>query len=292
MFIKNLFEKGKQVVSFEVFPPKRDDDLDKLYDTINELKSLNPDYVSVTYGAGGSNRGKAVEIVSTVKNKIGIEVMAHLTCVNSTVEDIKIVLDQLKNAKIKNILALRGDPPMGSVNFTKTIGGFGYASELVKYISDNGDWSIGVAGYPEGHIENRDLSRDVDFLKKKIDNGGDFIITQLFFDNADFYKFRDLCVKKGINVPIVPGIFPILNYKGIKKSTELSGAKFPAKLNEILEKNQDNPDEVEKIGVEYSSNQAIDLINNGVDGIHLYTMNKSRQIKSIYDNIKNVLKRI
>lgn len=293
MFIKDMYKKGKIIISVEVFPPKKDDEVNKLYKTINELNIIKPDFVSVTYGAGGSTREKTVEISSKIKNEIKMEVMAHLTCVNSTKEEIGNVITQLKEKNIENILALRGDPPQGQKNFTKTIGGFGYANELVAYIrSRNEEWSIGVAGYPEGHIEAKSLEEDIKNLKRKVDNGADFIICQLYYDNKDFFRFLDLTQKEGINVPIIPGIFPILNFNTIKKITSLCGAKIPSILLEKLEKYQDNPEEVEKIGIDYSINQILELLENGVAGIHFYSMNKSKATITIYNTIKEKIERI
>ncbi len=292
MFIKDMYKKGKHVVSFEVFPPKKDDDVDKLYQTITELKSLNPDYVSITYGAGGSTRDKTVSIASHIKNTLKLETMAHLTCVNSTKEDIHNILIQLKKNNIENILALRGDPPQGQTNFTKTIGGFEYASELVEFINSKKEWSVAVAGYPEGHIENRDLGKDIEYLKIKVDSGADFIITQLYFDNEDFYRFRDKAVEKGINIPIVPGIFPILNFKAIQRITSLCGAKIPADLFKNLEKVQDNQEEIEKVGIDHSIKQLDNLLDNEIPGVHFYSMNKSVEIKRIYDAVSSKIRRI
>lgn len=292
MFIKDMYKKGKHVVSFEVFPPKKDDDIEKLYQTITELKSLNPDYVSITYGAGGSTRDKTVSIASHIKNELKLETMAHLTCVNSTKEDIHNILIQLKKNNIENILALRGDPPQGQTNFTKTIGGFEYASELVEFINSKKEWSVAVAGYPEGHIENRDLEKDIEYLKIKVDSGADFIITQLYFDNEDFYRFRDKAVEKGINIPIVPGIFPILNFKAIQRITSLCGAKIPADLFKNLEKVQDNQGEIENVGINHSIKQLGDLLDNEIPGVHFYSMNKSVEIKRIYDAVSSKIRRI
>lgn len=291
MFIKDMYKSGMHVVSFEVFPPKKDDDIEKLYQTITELKCLKPDYVSVTYGAGGSTRDKTVNIASHIKNKLKIETMAHLTCVNSKKEDIENVLNELKSNNIENILALRGDPPQGQTNFTKTIGGFGYASELVNFINSKGKWSVSVAGYPEGHIESKSLESDIDYLKMKVDNGAGVVITQLFFDNEDFYKFRDITDKKRINVPIVPGVFPILNFNAIKRITSLCGSKIPPSLLNRLEKAQDNQSDIEKIGVEHAIKQAENLLDNDIPGIHFYSMNKSKETKEIYDAVASKIKR-
>jgi len=292
MLIKDMYKKGKHVVSFEIFPPKKDDDVEKLYQTVSELKSLNPDYVSVTYGAGGSTRDKTVTIASHLKNDLKIEVMAHLTCVNSTKEDIDQVLIELRKNNIENILALRGDPPQGQTNFTKTIGGFEYAYQLVDFIRTKENWCVAVAGYPEGHIENRDLAKDIEYLKMKINSGSHLIITQLYFDNYDFYKFRDLAIKSGINVPIVPGIFPILNFKAVQRITSLCGAKIPSNLGERLEKAQDIQSEVEKIGMDYAIKQIDDLLDNDIPGIHFYSMNKSDEIKMMYNAVSSKIKRI
>jgi methylenetetrahydrofolate reductase (NADPH) len=287
-----MYCEGKTIISFEVFPPKRDDDIEKLYDTIEDLKEIKPDYVSVTYGAGGTTRDKTVEIASKIKNRIGIETMAHLTCVNSTADDLNGVLEDLNKNNITNILALRGDPLQGQSGFTKTAGGFAYAYELVELIKKQSHWSIGVAGYPEGHIETKNIEKEIDFLKMKVDNGADFVITQLFFNNNDFFKFRDRALKAGIKIPIVPGIFPILNFNAIQKITSLCGAKIPENLFEKLEKVKNNNQEIEKIGIEYAIIQINELINNGIQGIHFYTMNKSIQIKEIYNAIKSKIIRL
>lgn len=286
MLLREIYAKNKIVKSFELFPPKKELEFNKLYETIDDLKSLNPDFVSVTYGAGGGTRDKTVEIASTIKNKMGIETVAHFTCVNSSKEDIKTVLDQLKNNNIKNILALRGDPPLNQENITKKVGGFEYASDLVKFIKSYGDWSIAVAGYPESHPDSKNLDEDINFLKNKVDNGADLIITQLFFDNNAYYKFRDKAVKKGIKIPIIPGIIPILNFKAIQKIISLSNATIPQDLYKKLEKVQDSQEETEKIGINYAIQQIDDLLKNEVKGIHFYTMNKSSQIKEIFNALK------
>lgn len=290
MLIKDFYKGDRPVISFEVFPPKKESGIQKLYETVEELKEIEPDYVSVTYGAGGSTKDKSVEIASTIKNKIGLETMAHLTCVNSTKEDIGEVLKKLKDNNIDNILALRGDPPAGEKNFSKTIGGFGYANELVGYIKDSGDWSVAVAGYPEGHIEAESLEKDVDNLKKKVDNGADLVILQLFFDNKDFYNFKDLVEKRNIKVPIVPGIFPILNFKAVSKISELCGAKIPGELYREIERYQDNTEELEKVGIEFAIRQLNELLDYGLPGVHFYTMNKSSQIKEIYKAVESKIR--
>jgi methylenetetrahydrofolate reductase (NADPH) len=281
MKIKNLFAQKKFTLSFEVFPPKRDGNLESLYVTITELGELKPDFISVTYGAGGSTREKTIEISSKVKNGFNLEVLAHLTCVQSTKDDIEGILDMLKGENVENILALRGDPPEGTDRFIKTEGGFEYANKLVQFIKTHDDFSVGVAGYPEGHIEAPSLKADMINLKRKVDAGADFIITQLFFNNDAFYKFRDHAMALGIHVPILPGIFPILNYNQIIRIASLAGVKIPPRLREKVENNKDKPQEVEKYGIEYAIIQVDDLIKNELAGLHLYCMNKSRPVKKI-----------
>ena len=281
MKIKNLFSEKKFILSFEVFPPKREGNLDSLYVTITELADLKPDFISVTYGAGGSTREKTIEISSKVKNESKLEVLAHLTCVQSTRDDIARILDSLKNENVENVLALRGDPPEGTERFIKTEGGFGYANELVQFIKTRTDFSIGVAGYPEGHIEAPNLTVDMTNLKRKVDAGADFIITQLFFNNDAFYNFRDRALALRIDIPIIPGIFPILSYNQITRIASLAGVRIPARLVEKVEKNKDKPEEVEKYGIEYAIIQVDNLVKDGITGLHLYCMNKSRPVKKI-----------
>jgi methylenetetrahydrofolate reductase (NADPH) len=242
---------------------------------------LKPDFISVTYGAGGSTREKTIEISSKVKNEFNLEVLAHLTCVQSTKDDIAGILDLLKEENVENVLALRGDPPEGTERFIKTEGGFEYANELVHFIKTRDNFSVGVAGYPEGHIEAPNLKGDMTNLKRKVDAGADFIITQLFFNNDAFYNFRDRAMALGIHVPILPGIFPVLNYNQIIRIASLAGVKIPSKLREKVEKNKDNPQEVEKYGIEYAIIQVDNLIKNEIAGLHLYCMNKSHPVKKI-----------
>lgn len=280
-------KKGKHIISYEVFPPKNDMDFNSLYRTIEDLKDIEPDYVSVTYGAGGSNRDRTLEIASTIKNKMGIEVAAHLTCVNATVHDTDLMLERFKKENIENILALRGDPPQGQENFTQTIGGFAYASQLIEHINKNGNFGIAAAGYPEKHPEAVSLETDIENLKRKIDNGATNVITQLFFINDNFYRYRDLCCKKNIKVKIEPGIMPVLNFKSVQRMVNLCGAKIPEKLLSDLEKNQENASAIKKIGIDYAIEQIANLLDNQVDGIHFYAMNKSEDIKSIYNAVKS-----
>ena len=279
--IRDILLKKRPALSFEVFPPVRDGNIEDLFSTIKELEELNPDFISVTYGAGGNTQSRSTQIASEIKNSFNKEVLAHLTCVQSVKDDISRILNKFKEINIENILALRGDPPKGETKFIRTKGGFGYASELVEFIRLNGDFSIGVAGYPEGHIESPSLDADLINLKLKVDAGADFIITQMFFNNEDFYRFRDMAIKKGIAVPIIPGIFPILNYKQIQRIASLCGVRIPLKLDRKIHSLREKPEEMEKYGIEYAITQANDLIKNDAQGLHIYSMNRSRPAKQI-----------
>jgi len=281
MLIRDLFGQKKRTLSFEVFPPVREGNLESLFKTVAELKELKPDFISVTYGAGGGTRDKTIEIASRVQNEFGSEALAHLTCVAATRDDIARIVEEMKKHNIENILALRGDPSKGEEKFVKPAGGFGFANELVSFIRELNGFCIGVAGYPEGHPEASSFDDDMKNLKKKVDAGADFIVTQLFFNNDDFYRFRDRALALKINVPIIPGIFPILNYKQVLRITELCGAKIPSALGEKLCWLKDKPEDVEKYGIEYAQKQARDLLHNEVRGLHICTMNQSRAARRI-----------
>lgn len=285
MKIRNILAEKRFSLSFEVFPPVREGNLDNLFSTIEALRELKPDFISVTYGAGGRTRDTSIEIASKVRNEFDMDVLAHLTCVQATKDNIAEVLDEFKKEQIENILALRGDPPEGETRFVKTDGGFDYANDLVEFIRKNDDFSIGVAGYPEGHPESPSLEVDLRNLKRKIAAGADFVITQLFFNNDCFYSFRDRALKMNIRVPIIPGIFPILNYKQIKRIISLSGVNIPSKLGDKLEKCKEKPDDIEKYGIEYATLQAMDLIRNEIRGLHLYCMNRSQPVKQILKDL-------
>jgi methylenetetrahydrofolate reductase (NADPH) len=285
MKIRELFRQEVLTLSFEVFPPVMEGNLESLYRAIGELKSLKPDFFSVTYGAGGSTRDRSLEIASKVRNDHGQEVMAHLTCVQSTKDEIAGILDELRDSGIENILALRGDPPLGQEKSVRMEGGFGYANELVEFIRSRGDFCIAVAGYPEGHIEAPSLEEDLRNLKRKVDAGADFIISQLFFNNEAFYRFRDKAWKVGIRVPLLPGVFPVINYKQMLRCISLSNASVPKNLAEKMDKLQDKPEETEKYGIEYAVGQAEDLIRNEVQGLHVYSMNRSGPVIRIIEQL-------
>lgn len=267
--------------SFEFFPPKDQEGVDRLFGTISELEAYQPTYVSVTYGAGGSTRRLTVDLVTRIKRDVGLEAMAHVTCVGATREEIAKVLDQLARAGIDNVLPLRGDPPRGETMFKKTDGGFAYASELVTFIRENYSFCLAAACYPETHIEAASPEADLENLRRKVDAGVDFLITQLFFDNADYYRFVDRIRAIGIQQPVIAGIMPVTGLNQVKRFTKLCGSAIPAPLLERLEATGGEPEAVRAIGVEHATKQCQDLIANGVPGIHFYTLNRSPATKQI-----------
>jgi methylenetetrahydrofolate reductase (NADPH) len=286
MRIDEILGNGKPSVSFEFFPPKTDAGFTSLFQTIDDLRPLSPTYVSVTYGAGGSTRQKTVELVERIQREIGIRSMAHLTCVGHTSEQIGNILDDLWKAGIRNVLALRGDPPQGQSWFVPTEGGFQYADQLAAYAKSRHDFCIGVAGYPEGHPQCLNRTRDLENLKRKVDAGGCFVITQLFFNNTDFYRFRDSARLMGIKVPIIAGIMPIQNVGQIKRFISMCGAKIPHPLLMKLEALESDPEAVAAAGIDYAARQCQDLLFHGVDGIHFYTLNKSKATVEICKALK------
>lgn len=286
MHIKNILQNNQPALSFEFFPPKTEKSANALYQTMQELVPLKPAYVSVTYGAGGTTRERTHDLIVKIQNDTDLTVVSHLTCVGHTKDEIGELLKKYDAAKIHNIMALRGDPPQGQEKFTAVPGGFTYASELVEYIKKNfPHMGIGVAGFPEGHPECPNRLKEIENLKRKVDAGADYICTQLFFDNHDFYDFRERCEIAGIKVPIVAGIMPISSIKGMERMAELAlGAKFPAKLTRALSRAHDD-DYVEKVGVHWATNQVMDLIDNGVQGVHFYTLNKSEATRDIFSSV-------
>lgn len=267
---------GLPSVSFEFFPPKTDAGFGQLYRTIDELRPLRPTYVSVTYGAGGSTRQKTVDLVARIQNELHMRAMAHLTCVGHTADEITQIADQLWDTGVRNILALRGDPPDGQSQFVATEGGFATSGELVRHLGARHPFCLGVAGYPEGHPQCLNQTRDLEHLKRKLDDGAHFVITQLFFDNTHFYQWRDRARAMGINVPLIAGIMPILNVAQIKRFISMCGAKIPHPLLLQIEEVEAHPESVYQVGVEYAIRQCHDLLDNGVDGLHFYTLNRSK----------------
>lgn len=286
MRIIDLFKNKKPVISFEIFPPKLDTPLETIFDTLKQFKDLNPDFISVTYGAGGSQKDRTVEIASKIKNGYGIETMAHFTCVGHSTVEIDNMTATLRSNNLTNILALRGDPPVNQPDFDFSKNTFKYASELIDYIrsKDTEDFCIAAAAYVEGHVDSKRLKDDLIHLKEKVDKGVDFLVTQLFFDNRLFYDYLDRAAALNINCPVTPGIMPVFKADQIKRITSLCGASIPAKLVIMMDKYEDNPEDMRKAGIEYASMQIRDLIDNGVDGIHLLTMNRPKSSKEILEN--------
>ena len=272
--------------SFEFFPPKDEEGVERLFQTIAELKGYEPAYVSVTYGAGGSTRRLTVDLVRRIKHEVGIEAMAHLTCVGATRDEIAAVLDQLVDSRIDNVIALRGDPPRGATEFVRPEGGFAYGSELLAFIRARYELCIAAACYPEGHPEAPDLETDLQHLKRKVDAGADFLVTQLFFDNADYFAFVERARAAGIDVPIVAGIMPITNVSQIKRFTAMCGASIPEALLSRLEAAGADAEAVRAIGVEHATAQCRELVASGVPGIHFYTLNRSTATREILDRLR------
>ena len=290
-FIRDIFAAARAakrpVISFEFFPTKTEEGERVLLEkTIPALMQLKPDFCSVTYGAGGSTRDKTLMIVDRIQRQHSLTAMAHLTCVNATKEEIRGYLTEARARGIKNILALRGDPPGGEGAFRMTEGGFEFSYQLVEFIRQTGDFSIGVAGFPEGHVACTE-GKYVDWqrLKDKIDHGADFLITQLFFDNRDYLEFRDYLTKLGVTAPLVPGIISILSTAQIKRFVALCGAGLPKTLVTELEKRGDDDEAVTQFGIDYATNQCQELLRQGVPGIHFYTLNKARSTTAILKNL-------
>jgi len=286
--IADLFKK-KTVFSFEVFPPKKESGVETIYKTLEELKQLNPDFISVTYGAGGVGVANAttVDLCSKIKNEYGIETIAHLTCLYNTKEDIDRILEELKEKGIDNILALRGDV---NPNF-ELKHDFRYASELTEYImSKNMGFNVSGGCYPEVHQEAESMIADIKNLKKKIDAGADHLISQLFFDNNAFYDFIEKVRIAGIDVPIEAGIMPVTNKKQIERMVSMCGASIPAKLSKVLQRFGDNPEAMRDAGISYAIDQIIDLVANGVEGIHIYTMNDPYIAGKITKSVESIIK--
>jgi len=290
-FIRDIYATKiaarQPVISFEFFPPKTDEgDVALLEKAIPALKLTKPDYCSVTYGAGGSTREKTLMIVDRIQRQHGLTAVAHLTCVNHTREQVDELLHKIRALGCKNVLALRGDPPGGG-EFKPTPGGFEYSAQLVKFIREHNGFSIGVAGFPEGHIACKE-GKVVDWerLKMKIDAGADFVLTQLFFDNADFFEFRDHLTKKlGVKIPIVPGIVSILSAGQIKRFTSMCGSRIPVPLAAKLDQLAEDDAAATEFGIEYATKQCEELLRQGVPGLHFYTLNKAHSTVRVLKNL-------
>ncbi len=289
--IRDIYEKkkaaGEPVISFEFFPPKTEEGERTFFEkSVPALAALKPDYCSVTYGAGGTTREKTLSIVERIQTDHQLTAMMHLTCVSSTAGQIGEVLVEAKKRGIKNILALRGDPPGGNGEFQKTEGGFEFSYQLIEYIRSQKGFSIGAAGFPEGHIACKaGKQADWQYLKKKVDAGAEFILTQLFFSNEDFFQFRDYVRKLGVTVPIIPGIIPILSAAQIKKFTSLCGARLPAELLNDLDKYANDDEACVEFGIDYATRQCKELLGCAVPGLHFYTLNKARSTTGVLKNL-------
>jgi len=277
MRLSNILSNAeKPLISCEFFPPKTDKGEENLWHCLQELQSINPAYVSVTYGAGGTTQERTKRIVLGIKEKTGLSPVAHLTCVGSTSQQLGDLLDEYAEAGIENILALRGDAPEGQEAFETTDGGFAYATDLIDFVHGRGDFSIACATYPEGHPESKGgVADDIRYLKMKQDNGAVCAVTQYFFDNDLFFRFRDDALKAGVTMPLIPGMMPILNYEQIVRFSAMCGASIPAWMHEKMQPIQGNLDVVKALGIELATKQCQALLANDVVGLHFYTLNKS-----------------
>ena len=284
MKIKDILQE-KRTVSCEFFPPREEDGIPAVFRAIDRVSAFTPDFISVTYGAGGSTRAFTERITTQVKQDTDLEVMAHLTCVAQTKDEVQGVLERLDDAGIENVIALRGDPPRGENTFVPVEGGFHHATELIEHIRAHFGFGLAAACYPEGHTESPDLDWDIRYAREKVDRGADFLISQLFYDNRYFFDFLERAEQAGINVPIIPGVLPILNTAQIRRFTSLCGATIPAELDRQLEQYADDDNAVRELGIEYATNQVRELWDEGVSGVHFYVLNRSYSVSRILSNL-------
>lgn len=285
MNFSDFYKPNTTPISFEIFPPKDEAGIASLFHALGDLKSFDPAFVSVTYGAMGSTRDLTRDLAVRVTRDLGLNTAFHFTCVGSNRDDIRSYVEKLKSEGIRLVVALRGDPPQGAATFVKPADGFGHANELVAYLKEIGGFSIAVAGYPEGHVEASSKEVDLQNLKRKVEAGADVVLTQLFFDNADYFSFVDRARAAGITTPIVPGIMPILNLKQIEKVASMCGAKIPEALHDDLKKVASDPQAMKDVGVRHAIAQCRDLKARGVPGIHFYILNKSDSVRKILENL-------
>jgi methylenetetrahydrofolate reductase (NADPH) len=277
--------KNTRTVSCELFPPRTAEGIPAVFRAIERLTAFRPDFVSVTYGAGGTTRSFTEEITVRMKEEAALEVMAHLTCVGQTREELHRVLERLDRVGVENVIALRGDPPQGESNFVPVEGGFSHATDLIEHIRRNFGFGVAAACYPEGHTESPDLQTDLKYTRRKVNSGADFLITQLFYDNGDFFSFVDRARQAGIDVPIIPGVLPILSTGQIRRFTALCGAKIPPALDRQLDRYADDDDAVREMGVEHATGQVRELWDAGVPGVHFYVLNRSYSVSKILTNL-------
>jgi methylenetetrahydrofolate reductase (NADPH) len=286
MRIDEILARDGPVFSFEFYPPKSEAGERKLYAALGELRTLEPAFVSVTYGAGGSTREKTIEIVKRIRDEYGLEAMAHFTCVGATVEELRATLDEMRRAGIDNVLALRGDPPAGQEGWIKTAGGLEYSHELVELMSDGYPFAIGAACFPETHIHATSPEADLEYLLEKVNAGVDFLITQLFFDNAHYFAFRERARAIGVGVPIIPGVMPITRVGQVERMASMCGASIPEALHQELHARGEDPEAVLDFGVAYATLQCAELLAAGAPGIHFYTLNESPATRAILSALK------
>ena len=284
MKIKDILASAR-TISYEFFPPKNAEGIPAVFRAVDRLTAFQPDFVSVTYGAGGTTRGFTEEITRGLKERYDAEVMAHLTCVGQTRAELNQVLERLDDAGIENVIALRGDPPRGETEFVPVEDGFQHASDLVQHIRENFEFGVAAACYPEGHLESGGLESDLQHTRFKVNQGVDFLITQLFYDNSDFFDFRERAQKAGVDIPIIPGILPILSAPQIRRFTSLCGAKLPPDLDRKLETCADNDTAARELGIEFATRQVEELWDNDVAGIHFYVLNRSYSVSKILQNL-------
>lgn len=287
MRIADALRSGGPTVSFEFFPPRSPEAEQKLYETVEQLRPLDPTFVSVTYGAGGATRRLTVDIVRRIKNEIGIEAMAHLTCAGHSASELGEIVDALTASGIENILALRGDPPAGAARFEPAPGGFAHAAELAAFIRSRADVCIVGAAYPEKHTEAPDPETDLRHLRAKVDAGAQVLITQLFFDPADYFAFVERARAMGIGAPILPGIMPVTNVGQIERFTTMCGATIPARLRETLAPVRDDDRAVSAIGIAWAADMCRALLAGGAPGLHFYTLNRSRSTREIVKTLRS-----
>lgn len=286
MRCSEAYRPGRLAISFELYPPKTEEGEAEMFRHVAELVRFEPCYITCTYGAGGSTRDKTLGITEQVRKQFNLSVAAHLTCVGSSVDQLRDYLRDARQRGIDNIVALRGDPPQGELTFRAVEGGLRYANELVSLIrSEFAEFGIAVAGYPEKHLEAPSIDVDLDNLRRKVDAGADVVITQLFYDNRDFFRFRESCEARGIRIPIVPGVLPVTNLAQIKRITSLCGAKLPPQFVADLEAQQDNAEGQFAVGVEFATRQVQQLIDSGVPGVHFYVLNKSQATASVLRSV-------
>jgi|WetSurMetagenome_2_1015567.scaffolds.fasta_scaffold86182_2 methylenetetrahydrofolate reductase (NADPH) len=285
MKITDLIKKTDRTYSFEFFPPKDEISAVDFGINVGQLLKLEPSFVTVTYGAGGSNQERTFDLVDYLQNKIGLNTMAHYTCIGSDRNKIVRDMEYLQQIDIENLMLLRGDPPKGSGEFTAPENGFSYASDLISFVKGKFGFAIGAAAYPEKHPESSTQDEDIQMLKIKYQAGADFLITQLFFDNAVYYRFVEQAWSAGIRCRIIPGIIPITNFKQIKRYVDMTAATFPVDLLEKLEEHQDNPERTYQIGIDHAIKQCLDLLESGAPGLHFYTLNKSRAAVEVFESL-------